>query len=200
MRTKAREAKRIKITNANKNRLKSTKTLPSQEEAKTNAILSDIRTKVYTEKELTNSELNFMEWYISTYKIEKFKFNRTWNIRSYHALNLFQNLISRVEKDENYNINIFKLIMNMEQSLNKDSNNYDNLQLEVSEYYKDCFMNNKDGSIVLFESKNTRIKVSFKKNVITYKNIRNNKTYERDIILSELDIFPNPRLSQQFIK
>jgi len=204
--------KKITKHNNKSTRLKSTKTLPSKEELKLNKVIENLRTKIYKNEKLTKSDRVFAKLYIKQFISDniiddgsKLKYKRTWNIRTFDALVLFKETLSK--KDiKNYTENdrtiyILKAIFKLNQSLTKDiDKNYESLVEDVSSYYKDCFMNNTTKEKVLFKSKNRELIVYFESNLIVLKDIKNKKVYTRDIQLNELQIFPNPRLAQQYIK
>lgn len=209
------ETKRLKYTKNNNKltRKKSVKPLPSKEEVQLELKVRDLRTKIYKNEELNISDKIFAKWYIKHFISDKvlsefgknLKHSRTWDIRSYSALKEFQKTIldskNKNLSDEERTIYVLKSIFKLNQSLIKtDESKTNSLVDEVSNYYKNCFMSGKTNSKILFKSKNKIITVFFKEELIILDDLINSKTYSRDIKLSELNVFPNPRLAQQYIK
>jgi len=206
--------KRKKFTKVNNKstRKKSTKPLPSKEEREVEKVLEKIKTKIYLMNELSKSDKIFAKWYIKSFISDnvvsdgnKLKYQRVWNIRTYSALTDFKNTLTSnkvktLTEDERM-IYILKAIFKLNQSLVKDKKgNYDSLVEDVSKYYRECFMSNNTKKKVLFKSSSIKLTVSFKNNLIVLEDRLNNKIYKRDILLEELNIFPNPRLASQYIK
>jgi len=203
--------KKYTKVNNKSTRKKSNKPLPSKEEIQVEKIVSRLRKKIYKDIDLSSSDKAFAKWYIKSFISDNvlsgkgdLKYKRTWNIRTYSALEDFKrsfksDFIKELSNEER-TIFVLKSIFKLSQSLVKDAGNFDSLSEEVSLYYRECFMTNKTDKKVLFKSGKIKITVSFNKNTITLKDRVNNKTYVRDIILEELNIFPNPRLASQYIK
>jgi hypothetical protein len=175
-----------------------------------------IKTKVYTKQKLSKTDIVFAKLYIkdsindkiilAKKSSQKLKFKRTWNIRTYSALNDFvitleqESFLKELDEYERI-IFLLRAIFKLEQSLSKDkdTNRFDYLMEDVSEYYRNCFITEKTSKKVLFKSNNREIIVYFKDNLIVLKDKKNKKEYKRDIILDELNIFPNRMIAKQYI-
>jgi len=201
----------------------------NKDQKSVNRILNDIRTKLFSKDRLeklrekgkasklfTVEEKVFIKWYISTFISEQvfsgtktFKTRRTWDIKVFHSLETFKrnlNVNTKELDDDERMIYVITEIFILKSYLdNENVSAHNGLMDSVSMYYRECFMNGREKgnqktkikAKTLFSSNKRTLTVDFISNVITL--VDNDKVYHRDIILEELNIFPNLTLRHQFI-
>ena len=174
-------------------------------------LVNVLRRKVFKNEEFTQSERIFAKYFIEQVISEKtlikpdtLNTDRPWDIKLFWALNNFKRKIRDIKNRED-DINMIPTLHQIFvlQSYIEKTKDYSWLEDAVSKYYKDCFIKNRKSNvipdIILFESNKMTIKCSFVGNSVTLFDKKKKETYTRDIELSELVIFPNSRLKQQYI-
>ena len=150
-----------------------------------------LRTTLYTKGKFSESEKVLAEILFKvkfgekTFRqLHQIKIPKTWNIKLY---SLYDDLkYGDFDLIETKMRSYFEILA---QEKHGDTHNW--LLVDISDYFKDCIINNKNASKTFFKSAKMKVKVSFKKRKVILMDFETNKNYEKEFELNELVLFDN---------